>query len=102
MQRSFALFILANFSSLSKEPEFLLKYQKNLALLKDSLKIPGFMTNWNEFVIRSPLDLKCLFCKKSIFIVWLITAYEHIVGTDLLDFVKINSNFPIKHFPRKM
>ena len=92
MQRSFAMFILANYKFFSGEPDFLIIYQKNLALIKDSLKFPCFSSNWEEIVVQSPVDLKSLFSKRKIFLVWLISAYEHLVGINLNDFVTYNLN----------
>ena len=89
MQLSFETFIPENFIAISKEPNFLFHFQKNMALIKNSTKIPVLLSNWQEIVVRRPLDLKGVFTKREVFLIWLISAYEIYFEKNLCTFVKL-------------
>ena len=89
MQLSFATFIPENFNAISREPSFLFHFQKNMALVKISTKIPVLLSNWQDIIVRRPLDLKGVFTKREVFLVWLISAYEFYGEINLCTFVTL-------------
>ena len=82
-------FLLSSISNPSIEASFQLIYQNNLALVKDSLKVPRDLPKFQFQLkdVKDPGNLKGFFSKTNVFILWLISTYEVYAGKTLLDFV---------------
>lgn len=95
---SFSSFIFNSLRKLHETHEIKEKYFKNALLIKISLKIPKESPSFfeiNQFLLflkqfkrqMKKNSLKNFFLKTRIFLVWLLSVYEHLTNRDFEAFV---------------